>query len=173
MLNRKVGRPFGSGLKNPVRHDHTAYIRWAGMKQRCMNPNSHIWKWYGGRGIRVCERWLGAEGFKNFYADMGSPNRGMTLDRINNDGDYCPENCRWATMKEQASNLRGKGIPKNVNSLRNRALLAGLAYHLVYFRIKLLGWDEQRALTTPKQPRGRRLGFRPKNKMGDEVFQNP
>lgn len=153
------GRPVGT-FKNPVRNDSAAYRRWSGMKSRCMNPNSHIWKYYGGRGIKVCERWIGRNGFKNFYADMGEPN-GLTLDRINNCGNYEPGNCRWATMKEQAQNRRKTGVPPNPNSLRQRAKAAGLTYLLVYFRIKRGGWSEERALSTPKQPMGRKFGFRP------------
>jgi hypothetical protein len=73
------------------------------MWQRCTNPNHKGYKNYGGRGITVCERW---DSFKNFYADMGEAPEGRSLDRINNDGNYEPSNCRWATRKEQAQNSR-------------------------------------------------------------------
>lgn len=77
---------------------------WAGMFQRCYNPNATVFRHYGGRGIRVCKRW---RQFKNFLADMGRrPGPKFSIDRINVNGDYAPKNCRWATPKEQAANKR-------------------------------------------------------------------
>ena len=74
------------------------------MKSRCYNSNFPKYQKYGGRGIKVCERWLAS--FENFYTDMG-PSNGLTIDRINNDGDYTPTNCRWADSYTQALN---KGV---------------------------------------------------------------
>jgi hypothetical protein len=77
------------------------------MRLRCFNPKCKSYSYYGGRGITICDRWLGCpNGFINFLADMGKRPKGMSIDRINVDGNYEPGNCRWATSKEQASNTR-------------------------------------------------------------------
>jgi hypothetical protein len=79
------------------------YKIWAGMKNRCLNSDNPAFKYYGGRGIKVCQRWMK---FENFFADMGRKPAGKSLDRINNDGNYEPGNCRWATSLEQHRNQR-------------------------------------------------------------------
>jgi hypothetical protein len=80
------------------------YKIWTSMISRCNQPKDYHYKWYGSRGISVCSRWL--HSFENFYEDMGERPEGRSLDRINNDGDYSPDNCRWSTYKEQANNTR-------------------------------------------------------------------
>lgn len=78
------------------------YVSWTRMKDRCMNEKHESYHRYGGRSIRICERWL--DSFENFLLDMGERPVGMSLDRINNEGNYEPGNCRWATPKQQAMN---------------------------------------------------------------------
>jgi hypothetical protein len=123
------------------------YSAWRYMKDRCGNPNVRWYPRYGGRGIRVCERW--SESFDNFFADMGpKPSRGHSLDRIDPDGHYEPLNCRWATWKTQQrnrTNNRIVSIGGRAQTLSAWCEEIGADYHLARSRIHR-GWQPERAL---------------------------
>jgi len=101
------GMPNKGTLRHGMSKDSnklpSVYRIWQNIKTRCFNKNCHDYLNYGGRGITVCDRWLE---FKNFYEDMGDRPEGLSLDRIDNDGNYEPGNCRWTTFREQRMNQR-------------------------------------------------------------------
>lgn len=96
---------------------HPLYRRWNNMKQRCSNPNNEAYHNYGGRGIKVCDRWTERGGFWNFVDDMGECPDGYEIDRIDNDGNYTPENCQWTTTKENRGKKRPYIRKRSNNSL--------------------------------------------------------
>lgn len=125
------------------------------MWERCINANSPSFRNYGGRGIRVCDRW---RVFENFLADMGIAPVGMSLDRINNDGHYEPDNCRWADVKTQAWNRR-TSLMVDVGGRRVAAaeLAASLGLSPGAMRKRLLsGWPVEIAVTEPPRTNRRR-----------------
>lgn len=103
MANPKHGHGSRKG-RTPTNNSY-----WS-MRHRCLNPNHEAYYRYGGAGISICDRWLGDDGFINFLADMGERPKGLTLDRIDNSKGYSPENCRWATLKEQNDNRKSNKL---------------------------------------------------------------
>jgi hypothetical protein len=135
------------------------------MHQRCEDISSPNYLYYGGCGIKVCERWSGPDGYRNFVDDMNeaiaaAPFGPLFLGRVDVNGPYSPENCRWETWKELIAKRRTAivAVSPNQNSLYGRALLAGLPPAQVYARVKKLGWTEERALSTPLASRGKAPG---------------
>ena len=119
------------------------------MRQRCHYPGSIGYKNYGERGICVCDRWMNS--FENFYADMGDRPEGKSLERIDNDGDYCPENCKWASRSEQGTNQRTNRLLTHngeTMTLAQWSRRTGLSKHVISRRIKI-GWSISKALDTP------------------------
>lgn len=128
------------------------YKRWTAMVQRCTNPNNDSFHKYGARGIRVCERWMN---FDLFVQDMGEPPPGMTLERKNNDGNYEPGNCKWATPREQAYNTRkfygALALTRagETKSVREWSESLGMKLGTLYWRLER-GWPVERVLSTSK-----------------------
>lgn len=131
--------------------DHPLYVVWCGIKARCYNPAHKNYADYGGRGIRMCDAWR--DSFAAFYSDMGDrPTKRHTIERKENDGDYEPGNCTWATRAEQNENTRQTrlltfaGITLSIGKWANRL---GMQRRTLGNRIDRLGWSIERALTTP------------------------
>lgn len=129
-------------------HRTPTYLSWQRMKTRCFNQNSVDYARYGGRGITVCDRWLQ---FENFLEDMGARPDGLQLDRIDNNGNYEPSNCRWVSKKENARNrsscvfivIEGKRL-----TVTEWADITGVNAEAIQQRIKR-GWDPVSAATEP------------------------
>lgn len=123
------------------------YRTWIGLRQRCLNPRNPNFKEYGERGIAVCQRWL--DSFENFLADAGErPTPEHTLERKDNDGNYEPDNCRWATRLEQSHNKRNNRMltfdGKTMCVMEWQTYLKLPVHHRIH-----AGWSVERALTTP------------------------
>lgn len=134
-------------IKHNLSHS-SIYCIWHGMMQRCNNHKINSYKNYGGRGIKVCDKWLTFEGF---YEDMGDRPDGMSIDRIDNNGNYCKENCKWSTPKEQANNrsnnrmLTLNGKTKNLTEWSKEL---GIHLTTIITRLDARHWSVEKALTT-------------------------
>lgn len=136
--NRKHGKTYSA-----------AWYSWQNMIRRCREPKNPAYKNYGGRGIKVCNQWMK---FENFYADMGDPPDGMTIERLDVDGDYEPNNCRWATYVEQNNNRRDNRrieIDGKINTLSEWCREYGQPYGRVARRLSQ-GWPERYAIEARK-----------------------
>ena len=155
--NAIVRSSAGLTKDNPVE-----FKTWCSMISRCKYKSDKRYKDWGGRGIRVCDRWIEKpNGFRNFLDDMGKrPGEDYSIDRIDNDGNYCPENCRWATKKEQARNRRERKIYKrkdNINitwhgethHLGEWAKILELNYSMLYMRYSRYGWRDEKLFQPP------------------------
>ena len=130
------------------------YKAWHNMKRRCDNPNHAQYQWYGARGISYDPSWSTYEGF---VADMGERPEGKELDRIDNDGNYCKDNCRWVSRSEQMRNTR-KTIAVTMRGktqcLKDWCVELGLVYNTVVQRIRLGGKTPEEALSYPTGKKG-------------------
>lgn len=127
----------------------TEHNIWLSMRARCYNANSQFYHRYGGRGIKVCQRWI--DSFENFISDMGRlPCKTFSIDRINNDGDYTPENCRWASKSEQGNNRSTsvrfllEGGSYTIKQLSDKF---HIRYATLYARLVKLGWSLDRSIS--------------------------
>lgn len=138
------------------------YEAWNNMRRRTSNPKSSYYEYYGGRGIKVCERWKAS--FANFLEDMREkPSPQHSLDRIDVNGNYCPENCRWATKKEQARNCRNSvyiTCKGETRTLAEWAEVTGIRRETISNRIKA-GWSIEESLTKERSQRNSLTRVRP------------
>ena len=132
------------------------YVSWQSLIARCIKLNNDQYKYYGGRGITVCERWLDKNnGFINFLSDMGERPQGKTIDRIDNNGNYCPENCKWSDAKTQNRNRKcSRMIEYNGETLNLIAWAerTGINEATISSRLKM-GWSVHDALNKPVMKR--------------------
>ena len=144
-------------VKRSTKHNkcyEREYSIWSSMKQRCLNSKARAYKWYGGRGIKICDRWLNDDnGFSNFLKDMGNAPPDYSIDRIDPNGNYEPSNCRWASWYQQSRNktnshfITVNGITKNITDWSNKC---GISRSEINHRMKDLGWSAYDAINTKK-----------------------
>lgn len=127
------------------------YNTWLGIKQRCFNPRSPAYPYYGGRGITMCEAWRDC--YETFRDAVGPrPGKGLSLDRVDNSRGYEPGNTRWATRKQQSDNRRSNILVEfrgETHNLKGWARVLSIPYPRLYMRVFRLGWSLERALTQP------------------------
>ncbi len=151
----RMGLSKSCGCVGATKHGHTKnskpskiYQVWGGMIQRCTNPKNKAYGGYGGRGIGVCKRW---KKFSNFLEDMGTPpSLRHTIERVNNNGDYCITNCIWATMAEQGRNRRNNRwitFDGKTQTISEWSREKGISTGTISYRLKI-GWSKKKALTT-------------------------
>lgn len=150
-LQRGSTKSCGCIVKKHGMTKSTEFIIWTLMKSRCNNPNDKDFHRYGGRGIKVCDRWLT---FNNFYEDMGKrPSSKYTLDRSDNNGNYEPSNCKWSTKKEQCRNRRSNTIityKNETKTLTEWSEIQNINSGTLSDRIKA-GWSIEKAMETKVQ----------------------
>ena len=142
---KEQGRQAGKRSKTHGMSKTRAFTAHAQMLQRCLNEKNRAYQRYGGRGIQVCERWMT---FDNFIEDMGHPGEDESLDRIDNNGGYYAENCRWATLLDQANNKRNNvnlTIGEQTKSVSEWCRNQNIATSTVYNRLKR-GWQGREAV---------------------------
>lgn len=156
-----------------MRHGMSKYPEykiWCGINKRCYNKNCLKYRIYGAKGIIVCERWK--HNFPNFYADMGPrPSPNHSIDRIDNNGNYEPSNCRWTDNATQQNNKATNvkiTIKGKTKTLKQWSEHAGLTYMAVFLRYKRLGWTIERSLSEPLQIK-KKYSFKGKKMYLDEI----
>ncbi len=160
-LKDSLSRPKKEKKPNPVVKTHglsrsKMYLHWLDIKERCYQPSSSQYARYGGRGITMCDRWK--HSFEAFLADMGERPDNLSIDRIDNDGPYSPENCRWATTKQQANNRRSNrrlafgGVSLTVSEWAD---VLCIDKNVLYLRLRN-SWSVEETLTIPVGGRRKR-----------------
>ena len=155
---------MNGNYRHGLRHKRI-YNIWRSMRQRCMNPNCYSYKHYGAKGVSVCDEWQDPKVFsewayKNGYADD------LTIDRIDVNGNYTPDNCRWVTQKVQQNNRRNNSLLEYngvTHTTHEWSEIVHISYRTLWARINVRGWNVEKALTTPV----RAIDTKFKKKSGD------